>query len=484
MTLSENKTFFLQSMQQRERKVRGQEACDEHELTSRSGFSGRIAHFFRKLDTLNQSSYQLAAKDIELIVKHYAGKNIIFVKNGTKSEKVIRKKQDKIQSEIETFQDNSKKYVFYLQSNFCKENEEKMENDEKMDNFFVSHLLSSRFEKIYPALKSSIKNFLTTEGELRKNLTKDELDLLNKIISNADYRPLFEQAIDEKIEDLNAKKLDVNLTKTECIKEIKAIQNNLKENEHVGYIFTNARQLGEEHIEVLILTPRAIIQPILWPAISLKKSILDTDITESIKQIPVFKTDLSLFVQKNELTPPHPQADRTSCGILSIAFAKKLLQKDVLSTKELSLTMSFYFKEKKQYFFFPPPTLLCYSQSSRYIDFLEAIIQDQETFVYQDQPILTIKALLNQSIAYAEKINDSVVLQDNKSTLAQLNSLRTSWLTKSQHVKEKRNAMKLGEKNLYLNYTGFRFFSLNEMQHEESSSTENKTDKKNKTSKP
>ncbi|TLY47401.1 MAG: hypothetical protein E6K54_05745 [Gammaproteobacteria bacterium] len=409
-------------------------------------------------------NYQFPAKAIEPLIKHYSYKNIVFIKNGMKSPKLILEKQYQIQTKIDTLENNLKKYAFYLQSNFCSD-------EEKNDSFFISNLLSSFFkEEVYPTLKKSIKNFLTPRGELKKNLTEKELSALNTIISKAPYKSLFDKKINRKIAYLKNEKPDVNLTKQECIHEIKAIQNDLKENERVGYIFTNARQLGEEHIEILILTREAIIQPILWPDTSIKRRILDTDIAHIIKEVPVFKTDLSFFVQKPRKLP-HPQADTNSCGILSIAFAKKILQKDSLSIN--SLAMSFYFKEKKHHFFLPPATILRYSQSSRYIDFLEAIIQDQETVVYQDQAVLTIKALLNQSITYAQKINDSTMILDNESTLIQLNLLRTSWLTSSQQVKEKRNAMKLSGENLYLAYTAFRFFSLNKMGDQQVTSTEN-----------
>lgn len=208
-----------------------------------------------------------------------------------------------------------------------------------------------------------------------------------------------------------------------------------------------------------------IIKPITWnyffnSGISHKSQLLEYDFLG----IPLFMPDLSFFIDKDNpnLPPtlPHPQADPTSCGSLCLSLLYKLLKNNAAEFNTLTLKFSFDdCHGKKKHFFLPPPSLLKYSQSYKYIDFLIRIMDATNKTVYSESlnqestTIWTLQGLLNQSIEQAKKKNDPDMFYHNIVTLYHLNKLRPYWLEVAKQAIEERKKMddpNTVNKNLYL----------------------------------
>jgi hypothetical protein len=402
--------------------------------------------------------YQLAAKDIDTLIYHYSKQGIRLIKNGQRSGHLEQKKEE-IRKQIQRLEDNTKKYATYLQMNFAL-------NKGRCDNFFVSEYCNcSSFLEYYGEIKNSIKEFLAGTGKIKTDLSKNELSKLNEIASQLTCVSLFNSKVASQIKDLKNQLPNVCLDKTEVMQEIEEIRKKLKADEKVGYIFTNQTNLEIEHFEVLILTRKAIIKPIHWPKINSYYALMASEV---IGGIPMHLTDLSLFTINSSINLPHPQGkDNDSCGFLGIAYLKKLLQTDATELKSLSLSFSFYNHQgKKRHFFLPSPTVFRYSQSSKYILFLEKIMQEKETEKYEGHSILTLQSLLAKSIHIAKEKNNTVMLKQNENTLNCLAKLRPEWQTTCEQVKEKREKMQdpSSKHNLYLDYTTHRLRKLSDQE--------------------
>ncbi len=115
---------------------------------------------------------------------------------------------------------------------------------------------------------------------------------------------------------------------------------------------------------------------------------------------------------------------------MCLSLLYKLLKNNAAEFNTLTLTFSFYdCLGKKKHFFLPPPSLLKYSQSYRYIDFLIKIIDATDKIAYSEslnqesKTIWTLQGLLNYSLDQAKKMGDtdmfyhnSVILMDDPNT--------------------------------------------------------------------
>lgn len=401
-------------------------------------------------------SYQLQGTDIDRLIGYYwENEGIKIIKNGYKSAEIIAEKKQKkliqVMPTIEKLRDPKKKYASYLQLNFLPPGETKQ-------NYLCISTISPPFWKEYLEITQSIKHFILPNGHLKSNLSDSEISKLNKIVSQLACKSLLDQQIEYCIKSLQ----DVCLDKSEIQQEIEEIRKTLKQDEQVGYIFTNNTDKTREHIECLILSKQAIIKPITWnyfvnSGISEYSQLLASDFFNT----PLYLPDLSFFNKENNLIKklPHPQADQTSCGTLCLSFLKKLLEKNALELNSLTLYFSFYnYQQQKKYFFLPSPSLLMHSQSSGYINFLTKIMGDTSEVTYVEdheiKPIYTLKGLLIDSVVKARKNNDTEMVNHNIACLNQLSTLRPHWFKTALSAIEKRKKMDdpSSNKNLYLMY--------------------------------
>ncbi len=306
----------------------------------------------------------------------------VLIKNGQVNPSFIKPKQEKINLKIQELEDNSIKYTAYLQAHFSYPSI-------FLDTYVIA-LQQSYFSKHYSEIATSIAKYLNSERKLRKNLSSDEIRDINVIVSQLSCKELFDQQIKSKIEDLKSDLPDACLTNAEAMQEVEEIRNGLKEDEIVAYIFTNNKNISEAHFEVLIKTKKAIIKPVIWN--DRPQAILSQDV---LTDIPLYQPNLTYCFLAKDTLEPLMQADGISCGSLGISILKKLLQNNALELKDFTLMFSFYSKSaKKNHFFFPSPSMLRYAQSSKYILFLEKILQNTESVDYEGHKLFTLKTLL------------------------------------------------------------------------------------------
>ncbi|MGC1854135.1 MAG: hypothetical protein WA659_01990 [Candidatus Aquirickettsiella sp.] len=420
-------------------------------------------------------SYQLQGTDIDRLIRYYLEKEYIkIIKNGKNSPKLLAKKRQQnllqVAPILEKLQDPQKKYATYLQLNFLPPGETKQ-------NHLCISTISPPFWKEYFNISRSIKNFILPSGKLKAHLSNGEITKLNETCEEISCKSLLDKQIEYNIQSLH----DICLDKVEVRQEVEAIRKSLKHDEQIGYIFTNNIDRTREHIECLVLTQGNIVKPITWDyfvdsGISRNSQLLKSD----FNQLPLYTPDLSYFnnVDNPIKKLPHPQADQTSCGTLCLSFLKKLLKNDAYEWKVLTLIFSFYdsYSEKK-YFFLPSPSLMLYSQSSKYIDFLNKIMLEINQTAYIEaknqnaKPIWTIQGILNHSINQAKILGDDDMIKHNLEKLNELTLLRPRWRAASKQVSEKRKEMDDpgSNKNLYLMYKTKHFERISFFQHQANS---------------
>lgn len=423
---------------------------------------------FLKGSGIENGAYQLLARDIEPLIRHYAEKKgIRIIKNGQVNSSFIRQKQAEINLTIQKLEDSSIKYATYLQKNFSP-------YGPALANVYSVAPLRSLFDEHYSVIKTSIKKYLNSTGHLRKDLSTNELHAINVIISQLSCKELFDKQIESKIEDLKKSDLpDACLTKPEAMQEVEEIRGGLKEDEIVAYIFTSIKNISIAHLEVLIITKKAIIKPVIWNDRFDAIQSMDT-----LAGIPLYEPNLYSFLTKYDAPEPRIQADGISCGSLGIASLKKLLQNNALELKSFTLTFSFYHPifAKKIHFFFPSPSMLRYAQSSKYILFLEKILQNADTADYEGNKLFTLKALLTQSIQISTENKDMATVEENSKLLDELPIFRQKWLNAMEEIKQQRDKMacknpKSGvHHNLYLAYTSRRLEKITKQAPPSSSS--------------
>lgn len=135
-----------------------------------------------------------------------------------------------------------------------------------------------------------------------------------------------------------------------------------------------------------------------------------------------FTPDLLKLYSAMDLQQLIPQADRTSCGTLTMMYAKELLKDDARGLKEFTLSFTYYNeKGEKEYFFLPSPQVLRYSQISLYNEALQAIVSHendgQDGLVRKGAKkymFHTIEKILIQSFKIALEKEDADVLEENQ----------------------------------------------------------------------
>ncbi|CEG58865.1 hypothetical protein [Legionella fallonii] len=399
------------------------------------------------IEKRDYNSYQLYASDFKNIVSHYYEKHQIKILiNGCTSSglSIIAEKQEKIKEQIQL--NDKYKYAAYLVNHWVER------NSARNDVFHIARMAFNPFANHYNEIEKAIGSFLDEHGQIKQHLSENELADLDNICMGLSRKciDLFNKKIDGYKINLLHDIEDVNLDKNEVLQEIAKIQNNLDDNEAVGYVFTNGHSIRVAHFEVLILTKDRIIKPVDWIEVKYR-SITPSDIKGMYY--------LNICAGSEQL---QPQTGYTESGTLGLLYLKELLKNKQQQLQEHTLTFSYYHqaKETKDYFFFPSPQSLRYSQSDRYNAFVKAMLEDTPTTIvdYKNETsqIKTLQGLLEESINIARQKNDIELVNQNLSILNNLPSFRRNWLAVYVEAEKRREAMDTTylrrKENLYLAY--------------------------------
>ncbi|MFO2975949.1 hypothetical protein SCO70_00120 [Legionella pneumophila serogroup 3] len=391
------------------------------------------------------SSYQLKAADLRPITRHYKQKNHIqIVINGEHSfgQELISKKLAAMDEQIKGLNDDSLKYVLYIQKHW-------LQPGYLGDQFCISNMFGSDFSKVYKELKQLLAPYLTNDGEIKKGLSTQELLDLNEMVK-AKFAALFDAKITRYIAFLDESKSDVCLDKQEVIDEIKKIQSGLKPGQLAGYVYTNNRRVGESHFEVVIISPETIIKPVHWGNQGRERGLYSEDLPG------MFDTKIDSFVQTTSAIPL-PQAGHEECGTLGIMYLNELLKDNSRQLRENTMLFSFYDKNNSlAHFFFPSPQVLRFSQSSAYNSVIKAMLEDAPDVEVihgnKKYRVKTLRGILEESIEAAKKCGNSKLAARNQKILDDLPSFRKHWLQSYDLCEQKRSLME-DRHNLYLAYT-------------------------------
>ncbi|MFT4058703.1 MAG: hypothetical protein QM652_04045 [Legionella sp.] len=404
--------------------------------------------------------YTLLSRDLPIIREHYSNKfNIRIIINGEtefgkKSILSLREEEMLIFSKLED--DQSKYSVFLiaqweLKTNMLKNGYEyPFSFSEKYPKF------KDYISQIYLLLSNN--NFLDCNGLLRQ-LNNIEKISLNELIRNSEFKFLFDESIICYQKEFKKILENKGLSRESIPREIEFIQKELKENEIVGYFFTNGNVLDQDHFEVLIITSSKIIKPINWGKqvnqSGIKKALDTEDITD------LYFTNTQDFILKEGWKSlekqPLAQAGVDECGTLGLMYLKELLKNDSYQLNNYCKIFAFY-NEKGEVvnFFLPSPHVLRYSQSSFYNKVIEAILaNDEQTILtHKDKSysVRTLYSILQKSIVIAETKKDSVMIKQNKQLLNELEYFSEKWLKEYKNSSKKRAEMDNDGTNFYLSY--------------------------------
>ena len=403
------------------------------------------------------NSKTMLASRVESIANHYRDKKIIIYKNGSTpfGKQIIAKK-------IAKYEEIHEKRT----RNYCQNNELKYANYALRgfdDEIFTLHPESIGQEN-YLLIKKLLKNYLLPAeedaAERFKCLTKEECIQLNTLLANnPTIKELFDKQIseflNEEFEELQAKVKEYCLKNSKAWQEINAIRAQLKDNEAVGYVYTNGSNLGSNHFEVLIITKQAVIKPLSWFTV-------ENTFKQSGKNQFAFLPLNNPAILKTKGPIPSPQADMFACGTLGFLYLKQLLKEDNAQLKQYSLVFPYYNeKDAIQSFFYPSPQVLKYSQSSKYCEVVKAMLVDSEeaqnlTFRGEVYAVTTLKGLLKQTLNKAQELKHEPMQKYAIYILNKLPEFRKKWLEAYAKAMEERASMdeKLPEKdvNHYLSY--------------------------------
>ena len=222
---------------------------------------------------------------------------------------------------------------------------------------------------------NSISSFLNEKTRsLKENLTSDEEAALLSICQtfSDELKDLFNSEIISQIRELEQEIEDCCLYANESLSEVTHIQQSLAEDDRVGYVFTNNTRFKARHFEVLIITKKRIIQPVVWPD---TRGSLPTEI------IPIHYYQTRQFTSSDN---NGPQVDMISCGTLGLLYLKQLLKENARQLEEGTLSFPVYSQTyigyTKKLLFFPSPHVLQYTQYSLFNQITRALLNDDDTF--------------------------------------------------------------------------------------------------------
>lgn len=286
-----------------------------------------------------------------------------------------------------------------------------------------------------------------------KNLLKEKNQLLKRKIAEA------EMEMGMKLDAV-----DSALSKKDAITEINEIRKCLKDDEVIGYVFTNDHRFGKGHFEVIIITKDLIIKPCEWGDLLMGSEAITSHDMESfscLEMMPPF-----VYCENKIACVPYAQAGKSACGTLGLLNLKELLKDDANQLRNFTMHVPFYDdKEKLHYFFIPSPNVLRYSQSSTFNKIIRSMFEDQLDPIripftqqkHQDTLIVQpLVAMLKDTMDKAEKKGDKKIIETCQDLLNKLPTFRTEWLKNYNLAMPKRDAMQTSVWNEYLTYSTHR----------------------------
>lgn len=394
-------------------------------------------------------SYKLTACDLVQIRDHYEKQGMIIIINGETPYGQFRldRKKRRLEAVLKRLRSKSLKYAAYV-----------------VQNWRVSSLLSHiarahdfSIEKTFlpselEVLQKAFVKFLTSDNKFR-HLKREELVELNEICKQTINEEWLNTSISTFIHFLNATLIDICLTKSECVEEMKLLQITNEEKEAIGYIHTNNHRSVGGHFEVFIITRDSIIKPLDWP--SLKSRAISNQALNFYYPylgLPLFKKI------SPSCTTPCAQTQTLECGTLGMMYLKELLKDNARQLREFTLQIPYLSSDRDMlFFFFPSPHVLRYSQSNRFNKIIEAMLLDGDsvevTYDQDKYEVYTIKKLLQDSLGEAKVKQKSSLVSYLEGWLADLPGFREKWLTVYHEMMVKRDKMTKEGTNHYLSYT-------------------------------
>ncbi|KTD07784.1 DUF5617 domain-containing protein [Legionella jamestowniensis] len=400
--------------------------------------------------------WQMSASDVDAIARHYKKKRgINIIKNGETAlgREQIQIKEAALKKEytdsLAKLKDEGTKYTQFIDSvGFI------------YDTYSLHQFIIGDGNNQF--LRELCKNYLDSSNcYLKQGMTEEERKTLNEMIqknprAKALLDPLIENYYTHKKKSAKERIADVCLSEKEAWEEIKRIQAGLKENEYVGYMFTNGSKKNKKHFEVVIIGSEGVIKPVSWFGVHNPLHTSDEVATVGLNSPTILKSQGSI---------PEPQADMVTCGTLSLMYTKELLKDNARQLKERTLRIPFYDeKGALKWFFYPSPQTLRYSQSSTYNELLCLMLTDEETpqnYSHKENnyEIATLKGLLIRCIETARQKNEGWLVDYNLKLLANLDNFRTHWLADYNKAMQKRMDFADSEGNQYLAYSSRRMYS-------------------------
>ncbi|HAT6823683.1 TPA: lpg2538 family Dot/Icm T4SS effector [Legionella pneumophila] len=413
--------------------------------------------FLAKEQDSSYPGYQVSVLDLEKIVKHYQEKyGIRLIINGTtpKYQSLIKERQVNFEQQKQQFLEL--KYAKFLQIFF------QPPNLNGANSPFSINKHMGAFIGFYEEIYNKVLPFLDAKGKIISGLSLEELRQLNEACQELSCKGILDAKINEFIE----RNFDyMGLTARESASEIKDICDELQEGEVLGYFFTGQRTSGRCHFDLYICLPGKAIRPIFYNTALIRYHDLGGmfHLNFPFVEGSFFTPDLLKLYSAMDLQQLIPQADRTSCGTLTMMYAKELLKDDARGLKEFTLSFTYYNeKGEKEYFFLPSPQVLRYSQISLYNEALKAIVSHENDgqaglvrIGAKKYMFHTVEKILIQSFKIALEKEDADVLEENQKIWDMLPSFQEKWQESYKEMVAKRAVMHQGV-NKYLLYSTHR----------------------------
>ncbi len=385
-----------------------------------------------------KSSYKLHAYEAKRICEKYSEKHgIKMIFNGSTElgEKLLEGKK---QREKDFFLKGIDSKDEQLDAFIKKIELSNMVLAHRQDNclkLFVSSVFSnarryisaSKDEALYKKFKKMMKS-TDCDNEDKDSMTnqlkkykQEYIEVVNEYLEGCNlelgpascYQALYGN---KKMND-EGEKVCKDLWQNDLILEINDVQARLKDNEFVGYLYTNGILNGCKHFDALLLNKTKIIQLIAYNGYCGERD-----------NITVTKFNDNF----------HPQSDIESCGTLGLHYMKHLLKMHKNQEINLNNYLIANVDNTKPSIFIPHPKVLMYSQSGLYNQAINNFMLGQSSFDYKE------KTYLLDTASY--KVPES---------------LKQSWTKEYNEMNEKRSTMDHSSgHNLYLAFTTYRMKNL------------------------
>ena len=201
------------------------------------------------------------------------------------------------------------------------------------------------------------------------------------------------------------------------------------------------------HIELVIKYHNYFIFPVGTATLAFSDGSQGTQYYTKNKQ-RIFATDIARFSDSDNIWFDY-QADSVSCGPYAYAYGKQLMNYDQRELRRYSLCLHIQTESTSSQamvfnFFLPSPSCLKYAQSSKYIDFLLAILDDNpDASKKTDKTIYSLINKMNSKTA-----NTTILYLDEDGLLQPLSieyfcKFRSKWLEEFTVQMKSRDKMSL-----------------------------------------